>query len=80
VLVQLRRAVPGTRIEVVTAAGRRLAFRVTGRQEVVRSKLPDALFDRDGAARLVLITCGGPYDRARWGGYRDNVVVLARPA
>ena len=80
VLFRLRTAVPGTRIELVTASGRRLAYRVTGRQAVVRTKLPDALFARDGPPRLVLITCGGPYDQARWGGYRDNIVVLARPA
>lgn len=28
--------------------------------------------------RLVLITCGGPYDAAR-GGYLDNLVVVAEP-
>ncbi len=45
---------------------------------VPRSSLPsdpDA-FARDGPLRLVLITCGGPYD-ADAGGYRDNVVVVA---
>jgi hypothetical protein len=80
VLFRLRDAGLGTRVEIVTASGRRLVYRVTGRQEVVRTRLPDALFARDGSPRLVLVTCGGPYDKARWGGYRDNVVVLARPA
>lgn len=32
-----------------------------------------------GSHRLVVITCGGPYDRDR-GGYRDNLVVVAEPA
>jgi len=36
---------------------------------------PDA-FAREGPLRLVLITCGGPYD-ANAGGYRDNVIVVA---
>lgn len=31
-----------------------------------------------GGDRLVLITCGGPYDAAR-GGYQDNLVVVAEP-
>jgi len=31
-----------------------------------------------GGARLVVITCGGPYDAAR-GGYQDNLVVVAEP-
>jgi len=31
-----------------------------------------------GPPRLVLITCGGPYDRAR-GGYLDNLVIVAEP-
>ena len=32
----------------------------------------------DGPRRLVLITCGGPYDRER-GGYLNNLVVVAEP-
>lgn len=36
-------------------------------------------FSLDGAERLVLLTCGGTYDRAR-GGYQANVVVTARQA
>ncbi|MEU4605481.1 class F sortase [Kribbella sp. NPDC023972] len=39
----------------------------------------DQVFDRDGARLLRVITCGGPYDR-NGGGYRDNLVVTARPA
>jgi hypothetical protein len=32
-----------------------------------------------GVPRLVLITCGGPFDQVRHG-YRDNLVVYAVPA
>lgn len=38
----------------------------------------DRLLDRSGPARLVLITCGGPFDRAT-GRYTRNVVVEAAP-
>jgi hypothetical protein len=31
-----------------------------------------------GRARLVLVTCGGPYNRTT-GHYRDNIVVTAVP-
>jgi hypothetical protein len=41
--------------------------------------LPASAFARDGAPRLVLITCGGPFDAAT-GNYEDNVVVYATPA
>ncbi|MGZ4443927.1 MAG: class F sortase [Nocardioidaceae bacterium] len=35
-------------------------------------------YSQRGGSRLVLITCGGPYDASQ-GGYRDNVVVVATP-
>ena len=38
----------------------------------------DRCFARDGAARLTLITCGGPAG-PETGHYRDNVVVTAQP-
>ncbi len=34
---------------------------------------------RRGRPRLVLVTCGGPFDRVA-GHYRDNVVLTAVPA
>jgi hypothetical protein len=69
----------GERIDLVTAAGRTVSYRVTGRETVVKRRLPtERLFDRDGAPRLVLITCGGPFDEAR-SAYRDNLVVAADP-
>jgi hypothetical protein len=54
-------------------------FRVVARERYAKSKIPlDRYFARDGAPRLTLITCGGPFDR-RTGHYRDNVVVTATP-
>jgi hypothetical protein len=55
-------------------------FKVRTTRFVPRESLPgdpDA-FVRKGPPRLVLITCGGPYD-AGAGGYRDNVIVVAYP-
>jgi hypothetical protein len=47
--------------------------------EVIRkARVPlERILLRDGAETLVVITCGGPYDPAA--GYRDNVIVTARP-
>jgi hypothetical protein len=52
---------------------------VVTRQLVAKGQVPLAeLFTRTGPARLVLLTCGGPFDeRAR--SYRDNLVVVAEP-
>jgi hypothetical protein len=41
--------------------------------------LPSEVFTRTGPARLVLITCGGPFDSTT-GNYEDNIVAYARPA
>jgi sortase (surface protein transpeptidase) len=41
--------------------------------------LPTALFNATGPARLVLVSCGGTFDRAKRS-YRSNVVVIAAPA
>ncbi|GAA3640390.1 hypothetical protein GCM10022200_25050 [Microbacterium awajiense] len=79
-LARLRELSPGASVVVVDDRG-------TPRQYVVESvvfhekaQLPvDDIFARAGDHAVVLITCGGPYD---WsvGRYRDNVVVVARPA
>jgi hypothetical protein len=41
--------------------------------------LPPEVFAVGGPPRLVLITCGGAFDR-RTRNYADNVVVFAEPA
>ena len=40
--------------------------------------IPPDVFTRAGSPRLVLITCGGPFDSAT-GNYEDNVVLYAVP-
>jgi hypothetical protein len=41
--------------------------------------MPIGVYSLRGAGRLVLVTCGGPFD-AMTGHYPDNVVVTAVPA
>ncbi|MBU2668118.1 class F sortase [Actinoplanes bogorensis] len=58
------------------------AFEVVARERYRKVAIPlDKYFARDGAVRLTLITCGGPFD-PKTRHYRDNVVVTAavRPA
>ena len=61
------------------AGGRALDYRVVGKETITKQRLPaERLFARDGAPRLVLITCGGPF-LPDLGSYRDNLVVVAVP-
>jgi len=70
---------PGDRITLTGASGAK-QFKVVGRERYAKTKIPlEKYFARDGALRLTLITCGGPFDKAT-GHYRDNVVVTATPA
>jgi LPXTG-site transpeptidase (sortase) family protein len=74
-LAELRK---GDRIVVSDRSGTEHGYRVRVIRQVTQSRLPvDELFDRGGAPRLVLITCGGAYDARN--GYHDNIVVLAEP-
>jgi hypothetical protein len=64
---------------VTVDGGRDLRYRVVGKQTIVKQRLPvERLFARDGAPRLVLITCGGPFV-PELSSYRDNLVVVAVP-
>jgi hypothetical protein len=79
-LSRLRAVEPGQPIAVTDAAGQVTRWQVVTRQLVVKQQLPlPELFTRDGPARLVLLTCGGPFDE-RLRSYRDNLVVVAVPA
>lgn len=72
----LTRARRGDAIELRTADGRTHRYRVTGVQRVRKDRLPSNIFSREGAPRLALVTCGGPFAD---GHYRDNVIVIAVP-
>jgi hypothetical protein len=78
-LSRLRSVEPGRRIAVTDTAGRVTRWQVVTRRLVVKQHLPLArLFTRSGPPRLVLLTCGGPFDE-RLRSYRDNLVVVAVP-
>jgi LPXTG-site transpeptidase (sortase) family protein len=66
--------------DVVTlqAGGKTLRYRVTGLRRVAKAALPSSIYTRTGPPRLILVTCGGPFD-ARAGHYRDNIIVTAIP-
>jgi LPXTG-site transpeptidase (sortase) family protein len=65
-------------IVTLQAGSKTLRYRVTTTRRVTKAALPTSIYTRTGAAKLVLVTCGGPFD-ARSGHYRDNVIVTATP-
>lgn len=70
---------PGDRLSVVRADGSVLEYRTVAVRFYPKASAPWAdVFSRTGDPALVVVTCGGPYDRAR-GGYQDNLVVTALP-
>lgn len=76
---RLRQARVGDRVTLATSAGP-LEYVVRSVSRIPKDKLDlDAVFERDGAAELHLLTCGGPFDRST-GHYEDNIVVVAAPA
>jgi hypothetical protein len=78
-LAALREIDIGARVVVSDAFGGQHTYKVAARRLYPKYALPDDVFTITGRARLVLITCGGPFDEER-GRYRDNVVVYAVPA
>ncbi|WP_433076670.1 class F sortase [Dactylosporangium sp. CA-052675] len=76
---KLRDLGPGDRIDVTGGNGTMYRFSVVAREIYPKATIAlQRYFARDGAVRLTLITCGGPFD-SRTGHYRDNVVVTAQP-
>ena len=69
----------GDDIGVVLSDGSTRAYVVTEVSRYPKTELPAEVFARDGAEQLVLITCGGEFDRGA-GSYEDNVIAYARPA
>jgi len=76
---RLRRVHVGDRV-TLQGDGHRAVFRVVSVQLVLKRALSadSPAFDQLGAPKLVLITCGGSYDRSR-GGYDSNLVVTGVP-
>jgi hypothetical protein len=78
-LFRLKDARSGDLIQVTTRNGRTFTYRVTSVKTMAKADLPTSIYSRSGKPRLVLVTCGGPFD-ASIRHYRDNVVVTAVPA
>jgi hypothetical protein len=77
-LFRLAELLPGDAVELVTGS-RTVRYTVAAVRTYAKGDLPADVFDQAAAPRLVLISCGGPFDRARRS-YRDNVVVYGVPA
>lgn len=76
-LARLVDAEKGAEVVVRTEAGEVHTYAVVEVQVIPKADLPIAeIFSRDGAERLVLITCTGEFDGTR---YEDNAVVIAEP-
>ncbi len=70
----------GARVEVGDGRGGSVPYRLVERRVLPKATpLPAELFTTTGPPRLVLITCGGDFDR-RTRHYTDNVVLVAEPA
>jgi hypothetical protein len=78
-LLRLQDARPGMTV-TVTAAGHAYRYRVAALRAYAKTSLPvTAIFGQQVSARLVVISCGGPFDPAT-GHYLDNIVAYAVPA
>ena len=63
----------------VAAGGRSYQYRVVALRAYPKSSLPvAAVFGQQVSARLVIVSCGGPFD-ASTGHYLDNIVAYALP-
>ncbi|SES49396.1 Sortase family protein [Pedococcus cremeus] len=79
-LVDLSRTPIGATVRVSGPAGVSQAYLVVARRSYPKATLPwRELFRQDVPARLLLVTCGGEFDRST-GHYERNVVVFAVPA
>lgn len=78
-LAELKWAKAGEVI-VLQAGKKRQRYRIQRALQINQQSLAqdDEFFSQAGPHRLVLITCGGPFDRAKHR-YRDNYVVVALP-
>jgi hypothetical protein len=76
-LFRLADLAPGAEVVVTTSAGD-ARYRVIARRVYAKAALPPQVFSTSGSPRLVLVTCGGPFD-ARTRHYSDNVAVFATP-
>jgi hypothetical protein len=79
VFAALRRLTPGQVVEL-DGDGHQQSYRIISATRVPQAEISSraGIFSVDGEPRLVLVTCGGPFDRQRHR-YQDNLVVVATP-
>lgn len=77
-LFHLAALVPGDVLAVVTARGAVVTYAVREVHRFPKTAFRADLLAPGGAPRLVVVTCGGVFDRATRN-YEDNVVVVAFP-
>lgn len=75
----LGKARAGDRVQLLTAGRGTYTYRVVSVRTYPKRALPVGIYSSRGSRRLVLVTCGGPFDSTT-GHYADNVVVTAAPA
>jgi hypothetical protein len=72
----LHKARAGDNVQLQAASGRTFSYRVTSVRSSRKEALPTRIYSGSGRPRLVLVTCGGPFNPAT-GHYRDNIIVTA---
>ncbi len=79
VFVNLDKLELGSIITVSYDDGTTADFEAVSKEQYEKEQLPrDSIFARDGDPQLVLITCGGDFNR-QVRSYEDNVVIYANP-
>jgi LPXTG-site transpeptidase (sortase) family protein len=74
---QLRRAEVGALVTVIDAAGVAHDYRVVSVERIAKAEVPlDRVFTKQGDPVVVLVTCGGEWNRQAES-YRDNYIVTA---
>ncbi len=69
---------PGAEVLVGLADGSQQRYVVTAVERFDKDELPKSLFATTGPSQVVLITCGGAFNRELQS-YEDNIVVTAQP-
>jgi len=78
-LFNLRSLPVGSTVTVTGANRQKHLYRVTARRQVRKASLDQLnVFTSGGPPQLVLLTCGGAFDKERRS-YDNNVIVVARP-
>ena len=77
-LFPLKNARPGALVQVTMSNGQTRSYRVLSVHLYLKRDLPLDVYSQTGPPRLVIVTCGGPFDTATRH-YDDNVILTAVP-